>query len=109
MAGLQASYDDSLARLRAAQEAETAALRSQISAAEESNRKACADASYALSQLSSLQVPAPLSERASQGTHLMPGWHTDALFRCEISWKDCTLCCLERALRPPAFRGVLRL
>lgn len=56
MAGLQASYDDSLARLRAAQEAEAAALRSRVTAAEDRERAATADAGAARTQAVKLQV-----------------------------------------------------
>lgn len=111
MAGLQASYDDSLARLRAAQEAETAALRSQISAAEESNRKACAEASHAQSQLSGLQVGAPLSMPTSREPQLSARLSTSAhrcLVQIEITLRGCMLCCLGRAVCPRVSTDVQR-
>lgn len=56
MASLQASYDDSLARLRAAQEVEAAALRSRVSTAEEREREAAAESAAARAHAARMQV-----------------------------------------------------
>lgn len=56
MASLQASYDDSLARLRAAQEGEVATLRTRMAAAEEHERAAAAESATAHAQVTRLQV-----------------------------------------------------